>query len=133
MRARIASAAALAARIDENSPACARRRLDQGRDLVELGLDAGPVAAGRRQVRGDVEDARLGVLERRADVQTTPRGVVAQAPGPGHRFKRSTDGQGRRRQHRGGSSNTRPRSRPATDSGATRSTGRVLPAERFSS
>ena len=46
--------------------------VDQRDDLVELGLPQ-PVAAGRRQVTGDVEDRLLAVVERAADVDATPR------------------------------------------------------------
>ena len=46
--------------------------VDELADLVELGL-AEAVAAGRRQVAGDVEDGLLAVVERRADVDALPR------------------------------------------------------------
>ena len=46
--------------------------LEQAADLLDLG-SAEPVATGRRQVLGDVEDRLLRVVERRADVDTPPR------------------------------------------------------------
>ena len=58
------------AREEAERPALAG--VDQLDDLVELG-DAEPVAAGRRQVAGDVEDRLLAVVERAADVEAAPR------------------------------------------------------------
>ena len=46
--------------------------LEQATDLLDLG-GAKPVATGRRQVLGDVEDRLLRVVERRADVDASPR------------------------------------------------------------
>ncbi len=75
------SAAVCAARIDEKSP---RVRPPAARtsclDLVER-VVAGAVAAGRRQVRGDVGDGLLRVVERAADVEALPlRGALAAQP-----------------------------------------------------
>ena len=45
--------------------------IDELGDLVELGLTE-PVAAGRGQVLGDIEDRLLAVVERRPDVDAPP-------------------------------------------------------------
>ena len=52
--------------------------VDQLADLVELGLPEA-VAAGRRQVAGDVQDRLLAVVERRPDVDPAPGQHVAGA------------------------------------------------------
>ena len=83
-RSRTASAAVSAARRRGEQPeGAAVGGVDQLDDLVELGLPE-PVAAGRRQVAGDVEDRLLAVVERRADVDaraTAARSSPLRRPG----------------------------------------------------
>ena len=82
----------------QRSPA---RRGDQCGDLVELLGRAGAVAPRRRQMGGDVEDARLRVFERRTDVDAAPLDLVVtgQSPCRGHRIERAADGQRGRGEH----------------------------------
>ena len=69
---RSSSAACRAARMDENSPSVRPpAALDELAQLGQVGLGQA-VAARRRQVAGDVQDAAARVVERRADVQPGP-------------------------------------------------------------
>ena len=52
-------------------------RGDELGDFGQLLGRAGAVAARRREMGGDVEDSRLGVVERRSDVEATPLGGVS--------------------------------------------------------
>jgi hypothetical protein len=58
---------------DENSPSVRPSAASTSSTISSSWAGAEPVAAGRRQVAGDVEDRLLAVVERRADVEPAPR------------------------------------------------------------
>ena len=96
----MASAAARAARMEENSPSVRPPRPSMRPAISpRAGTRLRAVAARRRQMRGDVEDSGFGVVERRADVQAPPPRCLGQPPRLGHRVERPADGQRCRGQH----------------------------------
>ncbi len=120
-RSRTSAAAVSAARRELNSPRVRPSSgVDELDDLVELGL-AEPVATGRRQVAGDVEDRLAAVVERRPGVEAAPgqgtspavgvdrpvkssvsttRSAGLEADRHGHRGEVAAEHQGGRGEHR---------------------------------